>query len=156
MSGRLCAICEANPVVAKDRCMTCYQYRRRNGVDRPEGIARRQAELNYRHDQRRQERRNTARLEAERRFLAKVDRTDDCWLWTGFVAPNGYGKCSSRHISNSALVHRVAYEMWIGSIPDGMTIDHLCGERRCVRPDHLEAVTLAENVRRARAARRTA
>jgi hypothetical protein len=77
-----------------------------------------------------------------------------CWLWNGRPGRNGYGRIS---IGNRVLyVHRVSYEHHVGPIPAGLTIDHLCRVRLCVRPDHLEPVTRAENTRReARALRRS-
>ena len=70
-----------------------------------------------------------------------------CWLWVGGRArPNGYGNLS---VNNRLVnVHRLSYELRKGPIPDGLTIDHLCRVRLCINPDHLEAVTRAENTRR--------
>lgn len=80
------------------------------------------------------------------RFDAKVDKTGDCWLWTGTRIDAGYGVV---HRNGKRLyAHRVAYEDAIGPIPVGLVIDHLCRVKRCVRPEHLEPVTQAENVRR--------
>lgn len=62
-----------------------------------------------------------------------------CWLWTGLLADNGYGRFGKRY------VHQVAYERWVGPIPDGMELDHLCRVRHCANPAHLEAVTHREN-----------
>lgn len=53
-----------------------------------------------------------------------------------------------RHEGRTAAIHRWAYERWIGPIPDGLTIDHLCRVKRCINPMHLEAVTLSENTKR--------
>lgn len=90
---------------------------------------------------------------AEERFLSKVDKVDGgCWLWTGTRGAAGYGKF---YVVNGRMMvaHRWAYERWVGPVPEGLFVDHLCGVRRCVNPEHLEAVTHAENVRRAWAKR---
>jgi hypothetical protein len=78
----------------------------------------------------------------EERFWDKVERTETCWLWTG-ATRRGYG-----HLFPNKVAHRLAYEWLVGPIPDGLTLDHLCGVKRCVNPSHLEAVTIGENVRR--------
>lgn len=80
------------------------------------------------------------------RFWSKVEFTDTCWLWRSGVRGGGYGafKVNGHHVQ----AHRWAYEAMIGPIPDGLTLDHLCRIRPCVRPAHLEPVTFAENVRR--------
>lgn len=81
------------------------------------------------------------------RFFAKV-RIDasGCWLWQGRLFSNGYG--TIRDAPHRRLAHRVAYELLVGPVPDGLVLDHLCRVRRCVNPAHLEAVTQGENVRR--------
>jgi hypothetical protein len=83
------------------------------------------------------------------RFFAQVEIADpaDCWIWTGFRDRDGYGRFSA------AGAHRVTYEMLIGPIPDGLTLDHLCRDRACVNPWHLEPVTSVENFLRAAAIR---
>jgi hypothetical protein len=78
-------------------------------------------------------------------FHAKT-RPSDCIVWTGALNSRGYGCFAIQ--GKSHLAHRVAYEDAHGPIPDGMTIDHLCSQKRCVNPDHLEVVTRGENNRR--------
>jgi hypothetical protein len=85
------------------------------------------------------------------RFMAFVEQSDDgCWLWSGALKADGYGKFA---LNRPLLAHRVAYEHFVGPLRDGMHIDHLCFNRACVNPDHLEQVTPLENQRRAIARR---
>lgn len=77
------------------------------------------------------------------RFWAKVDKTDDCWLWTASTN-NGYGSISLG-ARKRVQAHRFAYELLVGPIPDGLELDHLCRVRHCVNPAHLEPVTAREN-----------
>lgn len=82
----------------------------------------------------------------EVRFWRFVDKTDGCWLWVG--TDNGkYGTLglSIDGTRTSLYAHRLSYEMHVGPIPEGLTIDHLCRVPLCVNPDHLEAVTQREN-----------
>ena len=83
----------------------------------------------------------------ESRFWGKVNKTEQCWLWTGGKQSKGYGQFSVAGRSTS--VHRIAYRLAYGPIPPGLTIDHLCLVKVCVRPDHLEAVTAKVNNQRA-------
>lgn len=78
----------------------------------------------------------------ETAFWARVRKSDGCWTWTGYVRKDGYGTY------NFILAHRIAFEVHKGPIPPGLTIDHLCRNRRCVNPDHLECVSIGENVLR--------
>lgn len=75
-----------------------------------------------------------------------------CWLWSGAIAPNGYGSLGIGQRSLSAArkiyAHRLSYELHVGAIPEGLDLDHLCRVRHCVNPSHLEPVTRQENVRR--------
>ena len=68
-----------------------------------------------------------------------------CWTWTGSMSSDGYGRY---HWRDEQLAHRVAYRAWVGPIPPGMTLDHLCRNRACVNPAHLEPVSLRENIMR--------
>lgn len=82
-----------------------------------------------------------------RRVLVDVDT--GCWLWTGALNLWGYGVIGDgTREDNNSLVHRAAYEEFVGPIPDGLDLDHLCRNRMCCNPDHLEPVTRAENVAR--------
>lgn len=83
----------------------------------------------------------------ERRFLSKVSKSDGCWMWTGGSrTAQGYPLFSVNR--RNVMAHRWAYEQYVGEISDGHQIDHLCRVIDCVRPDHLESVTQAENRRR--------
>src|ERR1035441_4399748 len=70
----------------------------------------------------------------------------ECWLYLGFQGESGYGNFWFN--GKNELVHRVAYKLEVGEIPEGFEIDHLCMNHSCVRPSHLEAVTPRENKRR--------
>ena len=91
-------------------------------------------------------------------FLARVEKGADCWEWMGQRNATGYGvmflgKRDGKAIlgEHSTLAHRMAYWLWVGPIPDGMVVDHLCRNRACVKPGHLEAVTQSLNAIRGNA-----
>ena len=77
-------------------------------------------------------------------FAQKVRITETCWLWEASCFSEGYGYFKNRK------AHRVSYELFKGSVPDGLQLDHLCRVRHCVNPAHLEAVTNQVNVIRAK------
>lgn len=81
------------------------------------------------------------------RFFKFVDTSGDCWLWTGWVAANGYGRFYVEGHRRQAA-HRWLYEQVYGPVGN-LHIDHLCRVRTCVRPEHLDAVTPRVNVLRA-------
>lgn len=74
-----------------------------------------------------------------------------CMLWEGAQNSKGYGAVTNGH-GSADLVHRRAWEEVNGPIPEGLTIDHLCRQKTCINPDHMEVVTRAENSRRGNAA----
>ena len=88
---------------------------------------------------------------SEQRFWSKVefDHESGCWLWVGSVSKKGYGHFW--HDGVAARAHRWAYEHFVGPIPEGLQIDHLCRVRHCVRPDHMEPVTNRINTLRGNA-----
>lgn len=81
------------------------------------------------------------------RFCAKVRLTDGCWEWAGEKSHLGYGKLW-RPNGLSRQAHRIAYELFVGDVPKGLVLDHICRNRVCVNPAHLEPVTQGENLRR--------
>ncbi len=69
-----------------------------------------------------------------------------CWLYTGSFYGNGYGRIYDEQ--KEKLAHRIAYEVFVGPIPDGMVVDHMCRNKLCLNPKHLDAVTQGENAMR--------
>ena len=122
MADSLCSIdgC-GRPAIARGMCLMHYKrWRRRN----PDKI------YDWRKD-------------IEYRFWENVEKTEGCWNWKGHTL-YGYGRMSTGSRTDgtrSAIqAHRFSYEIHKGPIPDGYQLDHLCGNRRCVNPEHLEAV----------------
>lgn len=84
------------------------------------------------------------------RFMEKFHVVEPgCWEWHGAKDQNGYGCFGvGRRSEGVVRAHRWAYQHWVGTIPDGLVLDHLCRNPSCVNPDHLEAVTEQENILR--------
>lgn len=82
------------------------------------------------------------------RFWSKVEMSEpqECWEWTAYRNDKGYGTFGMGRVTKKA--HRVAYELVRGPIPEGLELDHLCRNRGCVNPFHLEAVTSRVNTLR--------
>lgn len=83
-------------------------------------------------------------LTFEQRFWAKVDKTDECWVWTSVVNSGGYGRI--RADGRYRYAHRVSWEFINGPVPDCLELDHRCGNRACVNPAHLRPTTRSQNM----------
>lgn len=87
----------------------------------------------------------------EERFWARVRKTESCWVWKGATCgPSGYGRIARGrrgefHKKNSALVHRLSWELHNGPIPEGLLVLHRCDNPPCIRPDHLFLGTAKDN-----------
>jgi hypothetical protein len=105
------------------------------------------------------QRRGTPRSWGERLSTRIELDANGCWVWQGPKDQKGYGRTfvGSRTdgTRKSEKTHRMAYIFWVGPIPEGLTVDHLCENKPCCNPDHLELVTSAENTRRASERRET-
>lgn len=77
---------------------------------------------------------------------AELDEATQCWLWTGHIGTDGYGRVTIKR--RNLRAHRVAYAISKGQIPAGWVIDHRCREPKCINPDHLDPVTQQVNVAR--------
>ncbi len=82
-------------------------------------------------------------------FFEKVNTSGVCWEWTASKDEDGYGTFTVYSEGNKHYqAHRWCWEFLVGPIPDGLQLDHLCLNKACVMPDHLEVVTTQENTRR--------
>jgi len=86
-----------------------------------------------------------ARPVAER-FWEKVDKSGDCWMWIASKLPAGYGVFVVKKGDSPRHAHRLAYELSVGPIPDGMQVLHRCDNPSCVRPGHLFVGTQKDNM----------
>lgn len=78
--------------------------------------------------------------------MKKIRKNSKCWEWPGYINPQGYGMISAHGTTFAA--HRIVWESVNGKIPTELELDHLCRNRKCVNPAHLELVTSKENVLR--------
>lgn len=78
------------------------------------------------------------------RLWRRVNKTDTCWLWEGYVRKDGYGVINVGGVSTPT--HRLAWSLTNGEIPKGVHIDHTCYETLCTKPSHLRAVTPKQNI----------
>lgn len=79
-------------------------------------------------------------------FWEAVEKTSTCWLWRGTLTGGGYGTFRLSRLGRDFRAHRISFVLFGNEIPDGLVLDHICRVRNCVNPDHLRAVTDAENV----------
>ncbi len=78
------------------------------------------------------------------RFFAKTIKSPKCWSWIGAKGSNGYGQMQFGERKQQA--HRIAYQLFVGNIASGLTVDHICRKKDCVNPGHLRLMTMLENV----------
>lgn len=74
----------------------------------------------------------------------EISSPDECWPWIGFVKPNGYGSLNFK--GHTVNAHRAVYELLVEPINPGFVIDHICSNKRCVNPRHLQQITQSLNI----------
>jgi hypothetical protein len=161
MTDRTCSVehCESR-AHAKGLCTKHYQRQKRTGTTAPRptectvdgcGGAPYGQGLCSKHWQRQRRRGTTDPINLLERYWQRVDKTDGCWEWRGQITTSGYGANGSR-IAGEKVAHRISYVLLVGPIPEGLQLDHLCRNRACVNPEHLEPVTARVNTMRSGAA----
>lgn len=84
-----------------------------------------------------------ATIKQKLKHYSVKDRSTRCREWVGATSSSGYG--AVRYEASSKLAHRVAYEVYVGPVPEGTVIHHICGNRKCIYVGHLQAITPSEN-----------
>lgn len=115
--------CRSNPL-ARGWCTSHYERWRRHGDPLAGGIFR-------------------PKVSVEERFWSKVDKSGECWNWSGTLSDQGYGKFVVQ--KKQLKAHRLAWGLLIGELSKGDQLDHRCRNRRCVNPSHLRIVTNKQN-----------
>jgi len=125
------------------RCSTCDGYLKRTGNERPPAIILRHMRRLFEGDK------YVKSSEIKNQFMDKVDLVSErpCWRWAGSRNPAGYGLM--RIDGGLVGAHRLSYMLYVGPISPDLVIDHLCRNKGCVNPEHLDLVTQSENMRRA-------
>lgn len=155
---RICSVesCET-PARARGMCQSHYDKHRRSQPGKPCGVegcgkraeSRGWCQMHYRRWKTHGDVNavNLVHNDPDRRFRELyVISANGCWEWKGHVEANGYARFTNG--DNRTGAHRWSYEHHVGPIPDGLVIDHLCRNRACVNPSHLEPVTARENLMR--------
>lgn len=98
-------------------------------------------------------------------YLERIDARykkpsdDECWVWTGCLSAAGYGRAHTGYDAsgkqNTVITHQAMYELYVGQIPPGLTIDHLCGNKACGNPSHMKILTKFEDYKIKASARKT-
>jgi hypothetical protein len=154
VTDRSCSIdaCERKHL-ARGYCSKHYQQIRPDPLPRPspicsiEDCAEPRIKRGWcdKHYQRWKHRGTTDLITREQRFWKKVDKSGDCWNWTGTVNADGYGQFWKGNGKRCEPAHRYAYRLLVGTIPEGLQIDHICHNPPCVNPDHLRLATCKQN-----------